>query len=944
MKRLPATALFAAAALSAVGWLLLTPVFTAPTSTGAIVVLVAAALLAGAACVGCFRPPRIDRRYLLVVPALALAVWLMPWPGSLGIVVLGVAILLLWAARVTPRVKSAAVGLLLLGTVLTVQGLLLGPGLRLMSFGHTVRHLSGPLAWGLRAIGVDAAADTDSVTLLTIYAPRRFPVSPELLGFPAAALMLVAALIVIPTTFRPGTRLRAAIVVVVAWLAYIPLRVFALLTVFVQLQLYVGYFSDAVRVDVFWDPWWQLASLAPLALVWGLVAGRPGVAAERGEVLAPYRSLWHSVGLGAAALGAALAVFAMTYHEVGKPAAKRILIDEVHSNWEQTTRTQTLWPETETHTFGTNWYGTASMYNMFSLADYLAYSYDVTRWTKGGALDDARLAEVDVLVLKTPTLPYSDDEVAAIARFVERGGGLLMIGEHTNWVGSATTLNKVAGHFGMRFREDALFNLIGESPYEQVWHRPADRFHPVVASVPQYRFEVSCSVRTEPLAADAVMISRGLYQREADYHMSNYYPFPSKISDVRFGPFTQFAAGDFGRGRVAAFTDSTTLSNFSAFHPGRVELILGTIDWLGRTHTRGLWRWFVGIPGVLIAVFGATLVWKLSPRLGAAALLAAAVVFGVVLASALVRTAVRRDFVPPTPHTPPVHVAFLREHCDYELPIEHFIRDRDQSYDMFFQWVLRLRCFPRVRERLADALDDDLIVIVNPCEPFAPNEVALLRGYLESGGKVVVLLRTSPSARPPRTLFEPLHDAQARMTWRMNLAAARDLLASFGVEVPGGDVSLVDAINGARVAAAVPTLPVAVMLPPSAPGAVFVALRVECAPRYPLEGADGSPTGVLCDGLRVDGGRTLFGMHGAPAGASVNVGAGRLVVLGFGAVFRDNGMGGTNATDPNDQLTARYRVQFRLLQELLPPDAVLPKRVAEEVKADVAGWQPLSGR
>ena len=72
----------------------------------------------------------------------------------------------------------------------------------------------------------------------------------------------------------------------------------------------------------------------------------------------------------------------------------------------------------------------------------------MSRLLPNDKIDDAALAECDVLIIKTPTERYSPEEVAAVRRFVERGGGLLLIGEHTNYERSSTVINDIIRPMG----------------------------------------------------------------------------------------------------------------------------------------------------------------------------------------------------------------------------------------------------------------------------------------------------------------------------------------------------------------------------------------------------------------------------------------------------------------------------------------------------------------
>jgi len=894
VRRVTVLSAFLMVALTASSWLFLAPVFTAPDAWCALWLLVCAGVLGLLAGLGRGGGEPFALRYLAAIPLLLVGAWLMPVSLSLGALVLAGTLALGGLSRLQKRFTAPLGGLCVFASILVLQGLALGPALRVASRRPAVGWLSGLLAWILNVLGTEAAAAGGSVSIVTVRAVRRFPVSLELLGFPVALFVLIGAIVVVLTLLNPKRRLVGVVTVLVTWTVYLVLRSAAMLMLFEQLQLYVGYDAKTLRVDILWNAWWQLATFLPLALFWGVYARPSRTEDLPAPALTRYRPVPHTVALVLALLGVGLVVFGACYHEVGTPRAKRLLIDEVHSDWEKTTRAP-----------GTRWYGTLSMYNMFSLADYLEYHYDVVRWTgdeKQGekkTLTDAVLAEVDVLILKTPTAPYAKEEREAVVRFVARGGGLFMIGEHTNYVGSAVQLNTIGKPLGVWFREDGLFSLTGKSPYVCVWRRPELLYHPIVASIPQFRFEVACSATGVLSRTNAVMLSGGLYQREADYHMENYYPFPAKVTGMNIGAFSAFSARDFGKGRVAAFGDSTTLSNFSAFYPGRAELVLATVDWLGRSHSEGGWRCFVCVPGALLAISAVVMFLRLPDRIGSTALFATAVFAAAALALGLVRTSVRRNFELPPPKVKPVTVGFVRENCGCELPLTDFVNDRDRSYDLFTQWVLRLRYFPRVRRRLEDARDDDLIVLIDPLAPptdGSPGQrVADCRSYLDSGGTVLVILRTPPAWFSQNAFLRLLNEPLMLARSASSAVAAESLLSPFGIEVPEDERCL----------------------------------------RLPLLSADGRITGVVGDSLVVKGGKTLYTMGGKPVAAMQQVGDGTLVVIGFGSVFRDQGMGVTHSTLPNAQLGARYALFYRLLQELLPPEQHLPEEVAEEVKADM---------
>ena len=95
----------------------------------------------------------------------------------------------------------------------------------------------------------------------------------------------------------------------------------------------------------------------------------------------------------------------------------------------------------------------------------------------------ATLAECDVLVIKIPTARYSAREIDAVVEFVAGGGGLLLIGDHTNYERSAAYLNDIARRMGFVFRDDLLYSTAA-APDQQRYERPLVP-HPAVAAVPK---------------------------------------------------------------------------------------------------------------------------------------------------------------------------------------------------------------------------------------------------------------------------------------------------------------------------------------------------------------------------------------------------------------------------------------------------------------------------
>jgi hypothetical protein len=526
-----------------------------------------------------------------------------------------------------------------------------------------------------------------------------------------------------------------------AALLWLPVRVALLAGVMVHRALLTDYDAPLDLMRPFWSTGVLLALGLPLAALQARWLG----AALKSRAPAPGRASAHPTGLQekpdptrtavpepptahAPAWrvlvpvwgGAVLLTLGVVWDPAGARQAGRVAVDEYHSKWEPTDRP-----------FDTEWYGHLSGYNYACIYDYCSRFFTMSRLT--APLDEQALAGVDVLVLKVPTAPYTPAEIETVVRFVKRGGGLLLIGEHTDVFGTSYHLNAVARRFGFEYRYDCLFGI--DSVFEQ-YYVPPFAPHPVVRYVRGMDFATSCSLRPfQPWRGRSVITSTGLKNAPADYHVSNFYPQAVDRADMRYGAFVQLWAARQGRGRVLAFTDSTIFSNFCTFEPGKAELMLGMLEWLNHRD-----RWGNVRPGLLAAgalALGAGLL-ALRRRGELRGLAVAGSAGWCALAIAGVREVQARAFPPLEPLRPLVRVTIDRTACDGPLSKNGFIEGKSNGFGIFERWILRLGYFLR-REQGPAALAGDLVVYLYPTRSVDAAYHAALERYVDEGGRVLVL-------------------------------------------------------------------------------------------------------------------------------------------------------------------------------------------------------------
>ena len=496
---------------------------------------------------------------------------------------------------------------------------------------------------------------------------------------------------------------------------------------YVRYLLMFFIYAQFGRTEIYWQPAVSVASFFPLAffLAWLMPVGHAF------SVSSFFPSLTKTVSrdcLKTATLFF-ITIFSLTgfflFHDPGIKKQGRILVNENHSNWEWSTKK-----------FDTTWYGRKSTYNYYCMVDYFDHYYDVDQ-NLDQELSSELLSDYDVLIIKTPTEPYQPDEIESLVDFVEKGGGLWLIGDHTNVFGMSYYINFIAKKFGLFFHYDSTYDL--KTGRLSVYTPPGILAHPIVRDMPPFLFATSCTLDA-PLAAEDVITGYGLRTRLLSYSGRSFF-HEEPTTDYEFGLFLQGAAVKKGRGRVAAFTDSTCFSNFYMFIPGKPELAMGTMEWLNRENRFGYLNWIF-----MVVFIGSSLFIGVSyKRAGRSqrriirvnGLFVSLVAFGVGL---LFFTSLNKaNYQRPEPHTDFKSVAFDSAHSNIVLPVKKLVDKEPNNYHTFYVWTQRLDYFPTLEGDLRQAVKNDMVVIINPTIAFSDQEEELLKKYVHNGGKLLFL-------------------------------------------------------------------------------------------------------------------------------------------------------------------------------------------------------------
>jgi hypothetical protein len=674
---------------------------------------------------------------ILVLPSAVAAVFI-PFPYNTGFILLGIGFFLL---LVLPKVGVWS-GFSMSGLIMGIQAAAMGIYTIVIPSGHGATLLSYIVYPFLRLFGIPAAFDKGTVYIQEAGDVYPFPTTWDTLGVYPLLLILVPVLLFLllkSETLEQAGRRAAGILGLSA--------VYMLFRYAVLLQYYfagdLGTEALAKFAQIFFSPWWLFVTVIPLVVLilllyrWELAIEFPRMGFDR---------VYTTISL-TFLVGSLLLTGTIMAQPAGVQKEGRVLVDEIHSTWEPSSLVM-----------DTNWYGTESTYNAYSMIEWLKVTYDVDRvmnsafvsWEPGETITKATpdivsdeitadiLKDYDILILKTPTM-YNQNEVTAIVNFVKNGGGLFVIGDHSNFAGTSTSLNEITRHFGIEFE----FDSVNSSEGMLSVYKRGSITHPCAKYMPEFDFLTSCSI-SAPLTVGRVIPGYGLSAEPGEYASTGFFretrrDLPVLATDRNWGIFHQCVAVEYGKGRVVAFADSTCISNFRIFFGGADQLVIGSMEWLNCRNGIPFMRLVLLVAGIVVLgagmyVFSGS---ERKKRLGALMLVVCMVGLGSSLCFAVCNPDLQQG-IPVRYYAWEDTVCFDRSHSS-EIVNSGTLQG---NYSVFLIWTQRVGLVPSVEYSLEDCTEKGkIVVIMDPVEEnFSYKDIELLKHHLEKGGNVLMMV------------------------------------------------------------------------------------------------------------------------------------------------------------------------------------------------------------
>jgi len=344
---------------------------------------------------------------------------------------------------------------------------------------------------------------------------------------------------------------------------------------------------------------------------------------------------------------------------------------------------------------------------------------------RSDALSEASLEGARVAVVINPTQSLPAEERNALERFVRAGGGLLVLGDHTDIGGSMNPLNELLEPYGVSFRFDSAF-----TPGH--WHNNTGFRVPVLTgdlddANNKLQQSTGASLRLRHPAA-AVATARWGFSDAGDRANKDNAFLGDYIHQASepFGDLPVVALAYYGDGRVIVFGDTSPFQNisvpFSWPFVARVFLLAG-----GRHQAAAGALAALGAGLSVLLVLGALARGRLRPMAAVAAGLFAGCL---VSAGATLRAAPR-----PIPEDPAIALVDAAHLNDVSLDLWE-----DESLSGLNVNLSRNGYLPLVQR--SDAADwlpaAKLLVSISPRRPHAFREREVLRSWIAGGGHLVL--------------------------------------------------------------------------------------------------------------------------------------------------------------------------------------------------------------
>ena len=367
-----------------------------------------------------------------------------------------------------------------------------------------------------------------------------------------------------------------------------------------------------------------------------------------------------------------------------------ILVDNIHSIKQN--------PSLRLRRNDYSYQGMHGYYRLFTHLEKNGYPYSQIQFTKNERITPEILKGFSILFINLVSddrPDFTSAELTAITEFVEKGGGLFVIADHTNVYHHAERISPLLQPMGV----DIDYSTVIEGDFEHAvgggaWTKfRSFELHPVTDGVRVISFQTGGALLTDFGVAFSSPSSFVDFW-DATEETPGFYGNWGQDSTEPSGPFPVVAAAEFGQGRLVVVGDQNIFGDEWLFIGQNFELACNAFQWL----------------------------------------------------------AGEEDILEPPLRSIPLDsllkVGFDLEHCNWNIGLE--------NCDGFFPFFINFNRTEEVSARGLDQLTEgyDVLIFTDPVKSFIEEDYSIIKNHLSQGGTVMVLTNVIDGGRAGWELIE----------------------------------------------------------------------------------------------------------------------------------------------------------------------------------------------
>ncbi|MBS0206977.1 MAG: hypothetical protein JSS49_29225 [Planctomycetes bacterium] len=334
-----------------------------------------------------------------------------------------------------------------------------------------------------------------------------------------------------------------------------------------------------------------------------------------------------------------------------------------------------------------------------------------------GQLNSENLAHVNALVMVLPRKPPTESELRTLYQYLERGGSLLVLGDHTDLYGSQAPMNALLSSAGIQVPFDSAFALRPFWIYCQ-----SSLPHAVTVGIRDEvdtRIATGSSLRLNHWRARPLIVGQygfGDFGNRANGERGGFLGDYKYQRGERLGDLVLGAESSYGAGRIIAFGDTSSFQNIAL--PDCYPFVERIFQRLTSPPDGWRQRWSLSVLGLGLII----LLWMRNGWTWAAGLLLLVDAGQELLPHRSHSIAGRKVAVVSTTNVP----------C---FPLERF---RDNSAGAVMMSLMRSGFLPQLARVETPTTDVGLIACIGPLQPYSNAQRERLRRFMHDGGTLLI--------------------------------------------------------------------------------------------------------------------------------------------------------------------------------------------------------------